>query len=84
MPASKEDVEAARGLFGPEGDITEYIVRLDCTVENTTWAEINAMHRAPGGRARFKWTWPQTLRRGACRMAARLRRALRTISRRPA
>ena len=47
MPASKEDVEAARGLLGGKGHITEYIVRLGISVENTTWAEVAAMHRAP-------------------------------------
>lgn len=49
MSASKEDVEAAKKLFGCKGDITEYIVRLDVSVENTTWAEVEAMHRSTLG-----------------------------------
>ena len=49
MPASKEDVEAARRLFGGKGHITEYIVNLGVSVENMTWAEVDAMHRAPSG-----------------------------------
>ena len=47
MSASKEDVETAKKLFGCKGDITEYIVHLDVGVENTTWAEVEAMHRPP-------------------------------------
>ena len=43
-------METAKKLFGCKGDITEYIIRLDVGVENTTWAEVEAMHRPPGGR----------------------------------
>ena len=34
-------------MLGGKGHITEYIVRLGISVENTTWAEVAAMHRAP-------------------------------------
>lgn len=47
MPASKRDVEFARAAFGDKGNITEYIVRLGVSIENTTWSEVDAMH---GGR----------------------------------
>ena len=36
-------------MLGGKGHITEYIVRLGISVENTTWAEVAAMHRAPFG-----------------------------------
>lgn len=45
MPASKRDVEMAKRLFGEEGNITDYLVRLGISVENTTRARADAMHR---------------------------------------
>lgn len=45
MPASETDEEAAQGLFGGEGNITEYIVELGFSVRNTTKSEVDAMHR---------------------------------------
>ena len=35
----------AKAIFGSKGDITEYIVRLGVSVENTTKSEIDAMCR---------------------------------------
>ena len=45
LPASERDVEIAKRMFGGEGDITEYIVRLGISVENTTRAQADAIHR---------------------------------------
>ena len=41
----------ARALFGSKGNITDYIVRLGFSVENTTKSEIDKMcrGRASGG-----------------------------------
>ena len=51
MPPSERDVEMARARFGSKGNITEYIVRLGFSVENTTKSEIDKMcrGRASGG-----------------------------------
>lgn len=49
MPASEKDIETARQLFGCKGDITEYIVDLGASIENTTWSEINAVRRGRAG-----------------------------------
>ena len=35
----------AKRLFGEEGSITDYLVRLGISVENTTRARADAMHR---------------------------------------
>lgn len=35
----------AKKMFGEEGSITEYLVRIGISVENTTRARADAMHR---------------------------------------
>lgn len=55
MAVDKKDLETAKRLFGCEGSITDYVVSLGTSVENTTMAEIDAMHK--GGRAGGAPSW---------------------------
>ena len=71
MPPSERDVEIARSLLGPKGNITSHIVRLGISVENTTKSEIDKMctgrpRRRIGGGIR-------------CRISAACRAILRKV-----